>query len=241
VEEFQPLPELIQPKPGDRVTAMGNSGEGKSEILRKLFRAQLNGIVLNTKRSAMYDGKEYGIHVSDTEKLMREYNLGRYVLTPEFDDEWWDKMENRERFFKWAMRWQYVNQKENPDGLWILVDEVTDICPSAQVYPRSFQKAIKQGREFGLGFMVGTQEPVRSPSFAFGQSQHRYVFFIGWDAHRKVAQDWYENKIPWELMPERSHKFLYKGPTGVYGPSKLNVQPSTRGRDDEDEEESMSA
>jgi hypothetical protein len=67
------------------------------------------------------------------------------------------------------------------------------------------------------------------------------VFFIGWDAHRKVAQDWYENKIPWELMPERSHKFLYKGPTGVYGPSKLNVQPSTRGRDDEDEEESMSA
>ena len=43
------LAQLPSPNPGDRVVALGNTGEGKSELMKQLLLAEPNAIIINTK------------------------------------------------------------------------------------------------------------------------------------------------------------------------------------------------
>lgn len=214
------LGSLPIPAPGDRVTAMGNSGEGKSHLMRELVRAMPNVIIINTKHSRMFDDPSIAVPIRDDRDIMNT-GSGRFNFFP--SDDWMRTMEKKEQFFQWLFH--HAKSNFGCGGFVAFMDEINDICPSAQVYPYYLQKCVKQGREWELGIWCGTQEPVRAPAFAFGQSQHRYLWFLGWEPHRKAAEGWYEQKIPWDLMPERSHKFLLKTPKGVYGPMKLE-QPN---------------
>jgi hypothetical protein len=191
---------------------MGNSGEGKTELMLRVLASVPNAILLNTKGDPAL--AKVGPTIGRDEDVFR-YKNGRVNYIP--SDEWAHSMELKDRFFQWCLN----HAKKNGMPLVIAVDEVNDVCPSAQMYPVKFQKCIKQGRFLGVGVWCGSQEPVRAPSFSFGQSQHRYLFYLGWANHRKVAEAWFECDIPWELMPERSHKFLLKTPRGIFGPMKL--------------------
>jgi hypothetical protein len=206
------LTQLPTPAVGDRVAFMGNSGEGKTELLLRLLASVPNAILLNTKGDPAL--AKIGPTVGRDEDIYK-YTSGRVNYVP--SDDWAHSMAHKDRFFHWALN----HAKRNAIALVLAVDEVNDICPSAQLYPRGFQKAIKQGRFLGVGVWCGSQEPVRAPSFSFGQSQHRYLFFLGWASHRKVAEAWFETDIPWDAMGERSHKFLLKTPRGIFGPMKL--------------------
>ncbi len=206
------LSQLPTPAPGDRVAFMGNSGEGKTELLLRLLASVPNAILLNTKGDPAL--AKVGPTIGRDDDIYR-YTSGRVNFCP--SDDWTHSMQQKDRFFQWALD----HAKRNSIPLVLAVDEVNDIAPSAQLYPVKFQKAIKQGRFLGLGVWCGSQEPVRAPSFSFGQSQHRYLFYLGWANHRKVAESWFECDIPWEAMGERSHRFLLKTPRGIFGPMKL--------------------
>lgn len=197
------LPALPAPKPGDRVTFMGNTGEGKTVLAGALLLSQPDVVIVNTKHDPFFS--RIGTPIDDREIYSIE--TGRFDFRP--SDDWLRNPSKIEQFFHWAI---------DAGNRVIYVDEFNDICPSAQNYPFYLQKCVKQGRWRRLGIWGSSQEPVRVPSFCFGQSQHKYLFYLGWDPHRKSAEAWFQRPIDWSMIPERSHRFFYQNPVGTFGP-----------------------
>lgn len=192
---------------------MGNTGEGKTAVALSLFDAIDDGIIINSKHDPLFR-KICDRTIRNDEAIMRVEG-GRFNYEPS------DRFNGlaaggykvaeplRDRFFAWAFK---------AGDRVIYIDEFNDICPSAAIYPHQFQKAVKQGRGQRLSIWGSAQEPIRVPSFAFGQAKHRYLFFLGWPSHRRLAEEWYQRPIAWDRIPEGSHRFYVKTPSGVYGP-----------------------
>lgn len=208
------LKTLPVPKPGDRAAFIGNTGEGKSVVAQVLLLSQRNVIVLNTKHDPVFAEGDAKINLKPCcEQVITRDEQIYYIKGGRFDfrpsDSWLQSPEEKDRFFKWAL---------DAGNRVIYVDEVNDICPSAQDYPYQFQKAIKQGRWKKLGIWCSAQELVRVPSFSFGQAQYIVMFYLGLAAYRKKAAEWFQTDIDWSMIKERSHRFYLKTPVGLYGP-----------------------
>jgi hypothetical protein len=212
------LDELELPEPGQHASFMGNSGEGKTAVACVLFDAIDDGIVINSKHDPLFARLCDRTIRSDDAILRVKGGRFNYEPSDAFNGTK-PGMDHaaamrlafrlRDRFFAWALAAGHRT---------IYIDEYNDICPSASLYPLQFQKAIKQGRWRELSIWGSAQEPIRVPSFAFGQAKHRYLFFLGWPAHRRLAEEWYQRTIAWDRIPEGSHKFYVKTPSGVFGP-----------------------
>jgi hypothetical protein len=220
------LDELELPLPGQHASFMGNSGEGKTAVACVLFDAVDHGIVINSKHDPLFArlcdrtirndgailkvrGGRYNYEPSDAFNGVQRGLDPAAALRLAF--------QLRNRFFDWAL---------TKGHRVIYIDEFNEICPSASLYPLQFQKAVKQGRWRELSIWGSAQEPIRVPSFAFGQSKHRYLFYLGWPSHRRLAEEWYQRPIQWDRIPEGSHKFYVKTPSGVYGPQPRIKLPS---------------
>jgi hypothetical protein len=206
--------QLELPQPGQHASFMGNTGEGKTAAACVLFDAVDDGIVLNTKHDPLF--ARLCDRTIRRDDAILKVTAGRYNYEPSDAFNGLDPhggiklaLRLRDRFFAWALAAGHRV---------IYIDEYNDLCPSASVYPLQFQKAIKQGRWRELGIWGSSQEPIRVPSFAFGQAKHRYLFFLGWPAHRRLAEEWFQQPIAWDRIPEGSNKFYVKTPSGVYGP-----------------------
>jgi hypothetical protein len=201
---------------------MGNTGEGKTVVASALFDAVDDGIVINSKHDPLFERLcDRTIRHDD---LILKVRGGRFNYEPSDGFNGLDPhgglklaFKLRNRFFAWALAAGHRV---------IYIDEFNDICPSASLFPLQFQKAIKQGRWRELSIWGSAQEPIRVPSFAFGQSKHRYLFYLGWPSHRRLAEEWYQRPIAWDRIPEGSHKFYIKTPSGVYGPQPRLQLPS---------------
>jgi hypothetical protein len=223
------LPRLIVPRYGERVAALGNSGEGKTQLLRQLFLAIEDGIFVDTKHDE--PNSDLGLTISGNKKIY-EIDAGRYVWrAPEsfvFDED------ERERFYRWCLK---AGRRV------ILIDEFADSCPSAQSYPRALKMCVMRGRSRKLSIWGTTQEPLRVPPFLFGQAQHLYCFHLGHPRQRDLAQEFFEDqRIPWQEMPSHlevghrsplAHRFIYRGTGGIFGPTKL-LLPTREGRTSEE-------
>ena len=121
----------------------------------------------------------------------------------------------REEFFAWCLKYGRRT---------IFIDEINDVAESAQTYPRHLKLCYMRGRSRGLSMWSCTQAPVSVPSFTLGQCRHKYIFALGHPNQRKAAELFYEAPIPWDLMPEGSYKFVYRGPGNItMGPVVLDV------------------
>ena len=218
VSDDRILDRLPLPDPGEHAAFMGNSGEGKTKVAEILFECVDDGIVINSKHDPQFaricdrtirnDARIFGVRGGrinyEPSDAFNGNKLGMdrtAALRLAF--------QLRDRFFAWALAAGHRV---------IYIDEFNDICPTASLYPLQFQKAVKQGRWRDLSIWGSAQEPIRVPSFVFGQAKHRYLFFLGWPAHRRLAEEWYQRPIAWDKIPEGSHKFYVKTPSGVYGP-----------------------
>jgi hypothetical protein len=208
------LPQLGVPRPGEHAAFMGNTGEGKTAVACVLFDAVDHGIVINSKHDPLFAGL-CDRTIRDDARIFK-LRGGRFNYEPSDAFNGLDPhggldlaFKLRNRFFAWALEAGHRV---------IYIDEFNDICPTASRFPLQFQKAVKQGRWKQLSIWGSAQEPIRVPSFAFGQSKHRYLFFLGWPSHRRLAEEWYQRPISWDRIPEGSHKFYVKTPHGVYGP-----------------------
>lgn len=217
---------LRVPKQGERLFALGNSGTGKTTLVKSLFKAIENGIAIDTKNDE--DWEDAG-EIIEGDKIFNVAE-GRYVWRPPsnfpFDEDY------QNEFFLWAL--EAGNRA-------IYVDEFGDVCPSAQQYPRGLKLCIMRGRSRRLGIWGTTQEPLRVPSFLFGQAQHRYVFHLGHPDQQKRASDYFETRIPFDQMPLEyvggqpiGSKFVYRDPEGrIFGPTRLDLPQATVIKNDE--------
>jgi energy-coupling factor transporter ATP-binding protein EcfA2 len=209
---------LTIPQQGERGFALGNSGSGKTTLLRSIFGVIQNGIVIDTKQ----DDSTWGVF-GEVVKGDDIYNCGagRWIWQPE-NDLTEDEAE-AERFFDWLL---------SVGNRLCLCDELGDICASAQRYPLAFKRCYTRGRSRRLSMFGGTQEPIRVPSFCFGQAQHRYVFYLGHPDQRDAAEHYMESELPWEKMQMQysesgkplGSSYVYRNPYGLLqGPYKLEV------------------
>lgn len=205
-----PLERLPLPSTSDRVIFLGNSGEGKSHLARGLLERMPNVIILNTKHDPFFESIVHGVVYRDD--AIVDVGPGRYDYRPS------DPFYRGHPRYNPAIAENFFKRMLDRGNVIVYVDELVDICPSAQRYPFGLQKIVKQGRWRHVGLWGSTQEPIRVPSFCLSQAQHRYLFYLGWPAHRKLAGSWFERDIPWSDIPERSHRFLLKTPKGVFGP-----------------------
>lgn len=215
------------PAPGEQALITGNRGEGKTTVLQALFLAYPDGIFINSKWDPAYD--RLGVVIKSRKKKERDrradtkpdeeilrIGLGRYVYYP--SQKWKRDVAYRDRTFAWILEAGFRV---------IALDEIVDIVPSAMQFPFEMKVCVLEGRWKQITLLIGAQEPGHAPSWCFGQAQHIYAFHLGWGDHRdRVEQLMSWNKrddgpFPWNLIPERSHKFIYKGPSGIWGPNKL--------------------
>ena len=217
-DERRILDRLELPGAGQHAAFMGNSGEGKTAVACVLFEKLDHAIVLNSKHDPLF-AKICDRTIRNDSRIFNVRG-GRFNYEPSdaFNgtQPGMDRaaalrlaFQLRDRFFAWALA---AGKRV------IYIDEFNDVCPTASLYPLQFQKAVKQGRWRELSIWGSAQEPIRVPSFVFGQAKHRYLFFLGWPAHRRLAEEWYQRSIAWDEIPEGSHKFYVKTPSGVYGP-----------------------
>lgn len=208
-----PLAQLPMPKLGERVSFIGNTGEGKSVVASALLSCVKHGIILNTKGDPFF--KQFGPTISGKnadEKIMR-VTEGMYNYIP--SDAWKHSKAMKDRFFAWLLA---------AGNRVCYVDEWDDVVDNSQNCPQMVKKCIRQGRWKHLSIWGASQEWAYVPRFCFSQSQWIYIFYTGNPDHRVLASRWVQAEIPWEAIPEFSHKFLIKSPSGVYGPQpRLNI------------------
>ena len=93
----------------------------------------------------------------------------------------------------------------------VYIDEVTDFSDARSI-PDPLRALIRKGRKRGISVIVGTQRPAMLSKDYYGNSQHRFIFFLSdYDAAvvREYAPYIQENAA---RIPYRSWKCLYVAP-----------------------------
>lgn len=148
---------------GQRVLAVGNTGEGKSEVLGHLFSIyggqRLLVDVNDHYRLGPAAIAEGALEVEDVRAIDWRYRTIRYVPRRldrhEFDD-LYAAIFARGRLFVW-------------------LDEAEDAAP-VHAPPAWLRKTVKQGRKFLITHGAATQRPAGVERSIINQSEHAFVF-----------------------------------------------------------------
>jgi DNA helicase HerA-like ATPase len=90
----------------------------------------------------------------------------------------------------------------------IYIDEVADITPPRRA-PPPLSRAIRTGRQLGIGVWCGTQRPKDIPSVVFTEAEHFFVFELGWEDDRKKVTTFTSDRLGRLLNRVRRHDYVY--------------------------------
>lgn len=147
--------------PGEHVTAIGDTGTGKTYLLAELVRFRKYVIVFKTKADPDDDKKWRGFHRTQRAKTMDNVRFEHILLDPEYRYQTREGVEMLERVYLQG-GWTVVI-----DELWI----AERIGLKHQI-----ERLLTQGRSKGISVVLGQQRPVTTSRFAISQTTHLFTF-----------------------------------------------------------------
>lgn len=147
--------------PGEHVTAIGDTGTGKTYLLAELVRMRRYVIVFKTKADPDDDSKWRGFHRAARAKSMDNVRHEHILLDPEYRYQTREGVEMLERVYVQG-GWTVVI-----DELWI----AERIGLKHQI-----ERLLTQGRSKGISVVLGQQRPVTTSRFAISQTTHLFTF-----------------------------------------------------------------
>lgn len=179
----------IDIKASNHVALFGRTGSGKSTLAKALL--------LRFRRFAVLDAKHTFTVPGNGVITLPAYdkNVDRQIIRVPFDNEYERWADSIERIWRDGNRILYI-------------DEATLITKTRTILPE-YGKAIRTGRERGIGVWSGTQRPKEIPSVIFTEAEHFFVFQLTYKPDRdKVVSFTGDGMEPFYAMA-KDHNFVY--------------------------------
>ena len=175
-------------KSSDRCCFFGRTGSGKTTLAKSLLRGARRWVVFDPKHTFEEPG---GKVVKRPER-----RLARQIVRVPFRDE--------------QYHWQAALHSVWRMGRRILyIDEVNIVNPSRTVVSEELGRAIRTGRERGLGVWSASQRPKDIPSVVFTEAEHFFIFRLQYEADREKVASFTGERILPLLEGLRGHQFVY--------------------------------
>jgi len=163
-------------KQGEHIFIAGRTGSGKSELAQIYLSGKDNAICLDTK------GTEDWKRIQDVKVFTRldelvNFGIGKAIYRPR-----WEELNQQyyNSFFEW------IYKRGNTD---VWVDEITSVCPSANVIPDYYKGCLTRGRTLGISIWSLTQRPKDIPLVTMSESKHFFIFDLNLENDRKRVQE----------------------------------------------------
>jgi DNA helicase HerA-like ATPase len=176
----------------DRVAIFGRTGSGKTTLLKRLLNGTVFPGATPVPRFAVLDPKG-------------RFTMSGVPVRKKFDEKEFDKLGGRviyrsPIFGRDEMAW-YDNltmQLLRMGHVLIVNDEVSFV---SKAYPTSpgLARALRTGRELGVGMINLTQKPTRIAGEILSESEHFVIFQLQYDRDRKKVIEFTGNAVGKEM------------------------------------------
>lgn len=181
-------------KTDEHVFIPGQTGSGKTYLAKKYLSGYENVIYLDTKGTLNFD---YHIPLyKELKTLIKKYKGGQAIYRPKFEEL---DFEYYELFFK------FVYEATN---IIVMVDEASEICPTAHTIPNHYKGILQRGRERKTAIWTLTQRPSNIPLITLSEATHFFVFHLNLKQDRKRIVEIVGNEKLLSI-PEQENSFWY--------------------------------
>lgn len=179
--------------PGEHVSAIGDTGTGKTYLLSKLLRLRKYVVVFKTKPDPDDDSKWRGFHRIRKAAGMMNERHDWFLLDPEYA---------RQPSEGYAMLERVWRQ----GGWTICIDE---LWYAEQIGLKPYiERLLTQGRSKGISVVIGQQRPVATSRFAISQTTHLFTFRVEGRDAKTIAESTTPRLLP-VVAELRGHDFAY--------------------------------
>jgi hypothetical protein len=172
----------------DRALFLGRTGSGKTTLAKAFLAITPRWVILDAKHTVRVPGVP----------IRKTFNrhLDRQIIRVEPDE------------------WELERWSDVIDAVWrrgnavLYVDETTLITPPRTILP-ALGKAIRTGRERGLGVWCGSQRPKDIPSAVFTEAEHFFVFQLTFAADREKVRSFTHDGLGRLMRSLSGHDYVY--------------------------------
>lgn len=179
---------------GEHVTAIGDTGTGKTYLLSKyLLRLREYVVVFKTKPDPDDADKWKGFHRTSKAAALNDVRRNRILLTPEY------KAQARQGYAMLETVWRHGGWTVCIDELWYA--ERIGLGSAIEML-------LTQGRSKGISVVIGQQRPVTTTRFAISQTTHLFSFRVEGRDAKTIAESTTPKIMP-VLDSLTGHEFAY--------------------------------
>jgi energy-coupling factor transporter ATP-binding protein EcfA2 len=178
---------------GEHVSVVGDTGTGKSYLIRALIRPREYVVFLRTKSD---DIKLPGYDRRTKASAMNDLSLTRILLQPDGNSK---RAQANEAWNMLDIAWQH-------GGWTIVIDELWYAVRLGLAEP--IERLLTQGRSKGISVVCGMQRPVGVTRFAMAESTHMFTFVLEGRDIKTFAEASTPRIVP-AIQQLREHNFAY--------------------------------
>lgn len=159
--------------PGEHVSAIGDTGTGKTYLLSRLLRMRRYVVVFKTKADKDDDDKWRGFHRIREAKALGDERYDRFLLDPKYERQAIEGYRMLDRVWRQGGWTVCVDELWYAEKLGLTLD---------------IERLLTQGRSQGISVVIGQQRPVGTSRFAISQTTHLFTFRVEGRDAKTVAE-----------------------------------------------------